>query len=51
MTVGVQAHLAEMVGTEVSPALISTVTDAVMDDVKQWQSRPLDAVYPVLYLD
>ena len=40
-----------MVGTEVSPALISTVTDAVMDDVKQWQSRPLDAVYPVLYMD
>ena len=47
----IQTHLTEMVGTEVSPALISTVTDAVMDDVKQWQSRPLDAVYPVLYLD
>jgi len=47
----IQAHLQEMVGTEVSPALISTVTDAVMDEVKQWQSRPLDAVYPLLYLD
>jgi putative transposase len=40
-----------MYGTEVSPALISTVTDAVMEEVKHWQSRPLDAVYPVLYLD
>ena len=47
----IQAHLTEMYGTEISPALISTVTDAVMDEVKQWQSRPLDAVYPVLYLD
>jgi len=47
----IQAHLTEMYGIEVSPALISTVTDAVLDEVKQWQSRPLDAVYPVLYLD
>jgi putative transposase len=47
----IQAHLTEMYGTEVSPALISTVTDAVMEEVKHWQSRPLDAVYPVLYLD
>lgn len=47
----IQAHLTEMYGTEISPALISTVTDAVMDEVKQWQSRPLDTVYPVLYLD
>jgi len=47
----IQAHLTEMYGTEVSPSLISTVTDAVLEEVKQWQSRPLDAVYPVLYLD
>jgi len=40
-----------MYGAEVSPTLISSVTDAVMEDVKQWQSRPLDAVYPVIYLD
>ena len=38
-----------MYGAEVSPTLISSVTDAVMEDVKQWQSRPLDAVYPVIY--
>ncbi len=47
----IQQHLTEMYGTEVSPTLISTVTDGVMDEVKQWQSRPLDAVYPVVYLD
>lgn len=40
-----------MYGAEVSPTLISSVTDAVMEDVRQWQSRPLDAVYPVIYLD
>ena len=34
-----------------SPSLISTVTDAVLDDVKAWQSRPLEALYPVVYLD
>jgi putative transposase len=47
----IQQHLTEMYGTEVSPTLISTVTDGVLDEVKQWQSRPLDAVYPVVYLD
>jgi putative transposase len=36
---------------EVSPSLISTVTDAVLDEVRAWQSRPLDTVYPILYLD
>jgi putative transposase len=40
-----------MYGTEVSPTLISTVTDAVIDEVKAWQSRPLDAPYPIVYLD
>ena len=34
-----------------SPSLISSVTDAVADEVKAWQSRPLDAVYPIVYLD
>ena len=47
----IQQHLTEIYGTEVSPTLISAVTDGVMDEVKQWQSRPLDAVYPVIYLD
>lgn len=47
----IQAHLAKMYGTEVSPSLISSVTDAVADEVKAWQSRPLDAIYPIVYLD
>lgn len=47
----IQAHLQEIYGTQVSPDLISTVTDAVLDEVRAWQSRPLDAVYPIVYLD
>ncbi|MFZ6746002.1 IS256 family transposase [Undibacterium sp. JH2W] len=47
----IQSHLEEMYGTEVSPALISSVTDGVSEDVKAWQARPLDALYPILYLD
>jgi len=47
----IQSHLEEMYGTEVSPALISSVTDAVMDEAKAWQMRPLDKLYPIVYLD
>ncbi|MDD5383781.1 MAG: IS256 family transposase [Gallionella sp.] len=47
----IQSHLEEMYGTEVSPTLISSVTDAVADEVKTWQSRPLDALYPIVYMD
>ncbi len=47
----IQGHLQEVYGVEVSPSLISTVTDAVIDEVREWQNRPLDAVYPILYLD
>lgn len=47
----IQVHLTEMYGTEVSPTLISSVTDAVMDEVKTWQARPFDALYPIVYLD
>lgn len=47
----IQSHLEEMYGTEVSPSLISSVTDAVMDEVKAWQARPLDALYPIVYMD
>jgi len=47
----IQGHLGEMYGTEVSPTLISTVTDAVIDDARAWQARPLDALYPIVYLD
>ena len=47
----IQAHLEEMYGTEVSPTLISSITDAVAEEVKAWQSRPLDPIYPIIYLD
>jgi len=47
----IQSHLQEMYGVEVSPTLISTVTDAVEEEVKAWQNRPLEAVYPIVYLD
>jgi putative transposase len=47
----IQGHLEEIYGVEISPSLISTVTDAVLDEVRAWQARPLDAVYPILYLD
>jgi putative transposase len=47
----IQAHLKEIYGVDVSPDLISAVTDAVIDEVRAWQSRPLDPLYPILYLD
>lgn len=47
----IQGHLEEIYGIEVSPALISEVTDGVMEEVSGWQKRALDAVYPVVYMD
>jgi putative transposase len=47
----IQGHLRELYGTDVSADLISRVTDAVVDEVKAWQARPLEAVYPIVYLD
>ena len=47
----IQGHLEEMYGVEVSPTLISNVTEAVMEEVRAWQSRPLDPLYPIVYLD
>lgn len=47
----IQAHLEELYGVEVSPTLISHITDAVLDEVRTWQSRPLASVYPILYFD
>ncbi|MDP8182064.1 IS256 family transposase, partial [Pasteurella atlantica] len=43
--------VSDLYGTEVSPTLVSRVTDALLDDVLEWQSRPLDDVYPIVYLD
>ncbi|WP_143055442.1 IS256 family transposase [Amycolatopsis lurida] len=44
-------HLARTLGTELSHDTISKITDAVLDEVKAWQSRPLDEIYPIIYLD
>ena len=47
----IQGHLEEIYAVEISPSLISEVTEAVMEEVRAWQSRPLDPVYPIVYLD
>jgi putative transposase len=47
----IQGHLRELYATEVSPDLISRVTDAVLEEVEEWQTRPLDACYPIVFFD
>ncbi len=47
----IQAHLAEIYGAEVSPALVSAVTNVVGDEIAEWQNRPLDSFYAILYID
>ena len=47
----IHAHLAEVYGAEVSPALVSAVTDVVSDEITEWQNRPLDSFYAILYID
>ncbi|AEM88612.1 IS256 family transposase [Streptomyces violaceusniger] len=47
----IRSHLAGMYGVEVSPDLISKVTDAVTDELDAWRNRPLDAVWPIIYID
>ncbi len=47
----IRGHLQELYGVAVSPDLISRVTDVVLEEVREWQNRPLDAVYPVVFFD
>ena len=47
----IQAHLARTIGTELSHETISKITDAVLEEVTEWQTRPLDELYPIVYLD
>jgi putative transposase len=47
----IRGHLRELYGIEVSPDLVSAVTDAVLDEVAEWQNRPLEALYPLVFLD
>lgn len=50
-TTEIQEHIQQIYGVELSIELISSITDAVMDEVKAWQARPLEMVYPIVYLD
>jgi putative transposase len=47
----IQAQVQELYGVEVSPTFVSNITEAVMEEVRQWQNRPLDALYPIVYVD
>src|SRR5688572_27826422 len=47
----IQAHLQEIYGVDVSPTLISNVTGSIQEEVRAWQNRPLEPVYPIAYLD
>jgi hypothetical protein len=47
----ISAHLAEVYGAEISKSTISTITDSVMAGMTEWQNRPLDSVYPVVFID
>ena len=47
----IQAHLQDIYGVEVSPELVSRVTDSILTEVREWRNRPLSPVYPVVYLD
>lgn len=47
----IRDQLEDLYGVDVSPTFISTVTDTVLDEVKAWQNRPLDPLYPIVYLD
>lgn len=47
----IKAYLEEIYGVELSPDLISSVTEAVIEEVREWQTHPLEAIYPIVYLD
>ena len=47
----IQGHLADLYGIDVSPELISAVTDAILDEIAEWQNRPLEVVYPLVFFD
>ncbi len=47
----IEAHLAEVYGSDVSPSLVSQITEAILPELHAWQTRPLNSLYPILYLD
>jgi transposase-like protein len=48
---GIQGHVQQLYGLNLSPDLISTITDEVLDEVEQWQQRPLESMYRIVYYD
>jgi putative transposase len=47
----IQSHVSEMYGTEISPDLVSTITDGILSEVTEWRNRPLERVYPIVFID
>ena len=47
----IQEHVSELYGTDISPDLISTITDSVLTEVTEWRNRPLDKLYPIVFID
>ena len=47
----VKSHVGEVYGGDISPELVSKITDSVLPELREWQNRPLDAMYPIMYLD
>ena len=47
----IRGHLRDLYGLEVSPDLVSAVTDAVLEEVNEWQNRPLETLYPLIFFD
>jgi putative transposase len=47
----IEGHLRDLYGIDVSPDLISAITDAVLEEVTEWQNRPLEALYPLIFFD
>ena len=47
----IQGHLADLYGLDVSPDLVSAVTEAVLDEIAEWQNRPLEPLYPLVFFD
>lgn len=47
----IQSHIEEIYGVDVFHEMISNITDSILDEITQWQNRPLDTVYPIVFLD
>ena len=50
-TSDIQAHIKDIYGANISPTLVSSITDKVIPEIREWQARPIEKCYPILYLD